>query len=70
MLSALLPIAAKVGDSSTGHWRAGKMEVLKSSGVFLSFFSSSVKVPLIYNVVLVSGVQQSDSVTHYICILF
>ena len=37
---------------------------LKSRKVFLSFFPSSIKVQLIYNVVLVSSVQQSDSVIH------
>ena len=37
---------------------------LKSRKVFLSFFSSSIKVQLIYNVALVSGIQQSDSVMH------
>ena len=38
--------------------------------IFLIFNLFLIEVYLIYNVVLVSGVQQSDSVIYYIYILF
>ena len=47
---------------SLGHWELFQLEPLYLFLKFILFIKNFIEVQLIYNVVLVSGVQQSDSV--------